>query len=255
MDRQRMLRMAGVAGVGPIALAGVIGSGLFIAQAKQDSPANGTGAVQAQQSTALPMDDYIKKLAANLGIDEQKLRDALKATSLQEIDAAVASGKLTQAQADKIKEAINSGKIMMGGFHAPGGPGMGDRGGKGGGGAMIQGADIAAFLGITEDQLRTEQQGGKSLAQVAEAHGKTRDQLKAFLTQEHNTRIDAAVTAGKMTADQAANAKAAFATAVDRMIDGVMPNKPMGGRGPMGGGAPGQMPPGTVPGAMPRGVN
>ncbi|MFN8506720.1 MAG: hypothetical protein U0547_04050 [Dehalococcoidia bacterium] len=255
MDRQRMLRMAGVAGVGPIALAGVIGSGFFIAQAKQDSPAGANGAVQAQQSTTSPMDDYITKLAANLGISEQKLRDALKATSLQEIDAAVAAGKLTQAQADKIKEAINSGKIMMGGFHAPGGPGMGDHGGgKGGPGVMIRDADIAAFLGITTDQLRSEQ-AGKSLAQVAEAHGKTRDQLKAFLQQEHDKSIDAAVTAGKMTADQGAKAKAGFATVVERMIDGVMPNKPMGGRGPMGGGVPGQTSPGTVPGATGRGVN
>ncbi|MCC6386179.1 MAG: hypothetical protein IT302_02220 [Dehalococcoidia bacterium] len=251
MDRQRMLRMAGVAGIGPIALAGVIGSGFFIAQAQQDSPAGGNGAVQAQQSTTSPMDEYIAKLAANLGISEQKLRDALKTTSLQEIDAAVAAGKLTQAQADKIKEAINSGQIM-GGFRAPGGPGMGDhRGGKGGG-VMIRDADIAAFLGITTDQLRTEQ-AGKSLAQVAEAHGKTRDQLKAFLQQEHDKSVDAAVAAGKMTADQGAKAKAGFATMVERMIDGVMPNKPMGGRGPMGG--PGPMSPGTMPGATQRGVN
>lgn len=269
MDKHRMLRIAGWAGIGPVALAGVVGSGLFIAQASQDdnAPANG-GAVLAQQAASSPMDDYIKKLAANLGIDEQKLRDALQTTSLQEIDAAVAAGKLTQAQADKIKEAINSGKIMMGGIGIHGGaggpggagPGIGDRGMHIG----IGGADVATFLGITEEQLRTELQGGKTLAQVAAAHGKTRDQLKTYLTEQNSAHIDAAVTAGKMTADQAAKAKAAFAAAVDAMIDGTMPAKPsgapdMGGRGPRGGMLPG-MPgggtqPGTVPGATQRGVN
>lgn len=254
MDRQRLLRIAGVAGIGPVALAGVVGSGLFIAHANQDSGAAG-GSTTAQQTMPSPMDEYIKKLAANLGIDEQKLRDALKATSLQEIDAAVAAGKLTQAQADRIKEAINSGKIMMGGgFGGPHGHGggMGDRGP---GMRAEGGAEMAAFLGITEEQLRTEMTAGKTLAQVAEAHGKTRDQLKAFLIAENVKHIDAAVADGRLTADQAAKARAAFAAAVDTMIDATMPAK--GGRFHMDGGrgmTPGSMAPGAVPGSMAPGT-
>ena len=256
MDRQRLLRITGVAGIGPVALAGVVGSGLFIAHANQDGGTAG-GATTAQQTAPSPMDEYIKKLAANLGIDEQKLRDALRATSLQEIDAAVAAGKLTQAQADRIKEAINSGKIMMGGgIGVPhghgGGMGMGDRGP---GMRAAGGADMAAFLGITEAQLRTEMTAGKTLAQVAEAHGKTRDQLKAFLIAENVKHIDAAVADGRLSADQAAKAKAAFAAAVDTMIDATMPAK--GGRGHMDGGpgmTPGSMAPGAVPGSMAPGT-
>ncbi|MBA2372125.1 MAG: hypothetical protein H0V71_10835 [Chloroflexi bacterium] len=41
----------------------------------------------------------------------------------------------------------------------------------------------ATYIGITEAQLRTELQGGKSLAEIAVAHGKTRDGLIAALTQ------------------------------------------------------------------------
>ena len=52
----------------------------------------------------------------------------------------------------------------------------------------------ATYIGITEAQLRTELQSGKSLADVAVAHGKTRDGLIAALvqasTQEITTLVD-----------------------------------------------------------------
>ncbi len=41
----------------------------------------------------------------------------------------------------------------------------------------------AIYIGITEAQLRTELQAGKSLAEIAVANGKTRDGLIAALTQ------------------------------------------------------------------------
>jgi len=44
-------------------------------------------------------------------------------------------------------------------------------------------ATAATYIGITEAQLRTELQAGKSLADVAVAHGKTRDGLIAALVQ------------------------------------------------------------------------
>ena len=50
-------------------------------------------------------------------------------------------------------------------------------------------ATAATYIGITEAQLRTELQAGKSLADVAVAHGKTRDGLIAALTQAATTEI------------------------------------------------------------------
>lgn len=47
----------------------------------------------------------------------------------------------------------------------------------------------ATYIGITEAQLRTELQAGKSLADVAVAHGKTRDGLIAALVQAATTDI------------------------------------------------------------------
>jgi hypothetical protein len=47
----------------------------------------------------------------------------------------------------------------------------------------------ATYIGITEDALRTELATGKSLADVAVAHGKTRDGLIAALVQASTTEI------------------------------------------------------------------
>src|ERR687898_911337 len=45
-------------------------------------------------------------------------------------------------------------------------------------------ATAATYIGITEADLRTELQTGKTLAEIAVAHGKTRDGLIAALSAE-----------------------------------------------------------------------
>jgi DNA-binding phage protein len=54
-------------------------------------------------------------------------------------------------------------------------------------------ATAAAYIGITEAALRTELQSGKTLAEVAVAHGKTRDGLIAALSAEATKSITTAV--------------------------------------------------------------
>ncbi len=51
-------------------------------------------------------------------------------------------------------------------------------------------SDGAAFLGITEDELRAELQSGKTPLEIAEEHGKTIDEIRAFLIQQATARID-----------------------------------------------------------------
>jgi hypothetical protein len=75
-------------------------------------------------------------------------------------------------------------------------------------------AAAAAYIGITEDQLRTELGTDKSLADVAIAHGKTRDGLIAALVASQQQNITALV---------------------DQKGIGARPNPPVGpgfGRGP-----------------------
>ncbi len=54
-------------------------------------------------------------------------------------------------------------------------------------------ATAATYIGITEAALRTELQTGQTLAQIAVAHGKTRDGLIAALSAEATKQITTAV--------------------------------------------------------------
>jgi hypothetical protein len=51
-------------------------------------------------------------------------------------------------------------------------------------------------------QLRTELESGKSLAQVAKAHGKSVDGLIDALVAAAKNKLDDAVSAGRLTKDQ-----------------------------------------------------
>ena len=85
------------------------------------------------------------------------------------------------------------------------------------------GSGLADFLGISQDQLHTELQAdGATLATVAQAHGKTRDDLKAFLTDQLTKNTQQAVTDGRMTQDQANTMLQDISSRVDQMIDGNM---------------------------------
>ncbi len=132
----------------------------------------------------------------------------------------VTGGTITQAQAD----AITAG---MGAFRAanPAPDHGGDRGrDRGMAGAPLD--DIATTLGITEDALRTQLQGGATLRTIA---GDKVAALTTLLTDKANARIDQGVTDAKITAATAATMKAAVPAKVVAMLDGTAP---AGGRGP-----------------------
>ena len=88
----------------------------------------------------------------------------------------------------------------------------------------------ADAIGITTDQLRQELPG-KSLAQVAQAHGKNPAAVAAALKNEANQHIDAAVAAGKLTADRAAQMKQNLDQHIDEIMNHVMPDTLPGGPG------------------------
>lgn len=112
----------------------------------------------------------------------------------------------------------------------PQGP-RGFRGGFGPGPAM--GQPLATFLGTSVQDLRTAFTSGQTLAQIAQAHGKTTDQLKSFLTDQEKSRLDTAVKNGKLTSDQETKALSNFSNRLDQLINQkFQAPKP---RGPKGG--------------------
>lgn len=223
MYRNKVISM----GAGVAAVAAIAGGSLFALNSTSgSSSALGLSDSQLQaiatNVAATPEEDreaYLEKLAANLGVDAQKLKDAIKTTNLQVLDEKVADGSIPQDRADAMRERIESGDTF---FFGMGGHGRGgdDHGRRGGPGFAAGSAALATFLGIDEATLRTELQT-KSLADVAAAHGKSRDDLKAFLVDSAKTGLAQAVADGKLTQEQADERLSKLTGNLDEMIDRV----------------------------------
>jgi ElaB/YqjD/DUF883 family membrane-anchored ribosome-binding protein len=154
---------------------------------------------------------------------------ALKNAANARIDQAVQNNRITQDQANtdktnatqRIDNLVNQ-VMPQRGAGGPGGFGFGP-------GLIRQGLDTAAqAIGITTQQLRTELPG-KSLAQVAQAHGKTGADVATALKNAANARIDQAVQNNRITQDQANTDKTNAAQRIDNLVNQVMPQ---GGFGP-----------------------
>jgi hypothetical protein len=165
--------------VGAAAVLAAAGGGVAVAASQASSPSEESKAV---------IDDAAKQL----GIPSSKLSDALKKALSDRVDAAVAAGRITKAEGDAIKQRITSSDFpLFGGLRA------------GFGHSLFGGLEAAAgYIGITEAQLRTELEGGKSLAQVATAHGKSVDGLVNTLLADAKSKLVDSVSAGRLTKAQ-----------------------------------------------------
>jgi hypothetical protein len=96
------------------------------------------------------------------------------------------------------------------------------------GGVVMDAA--AEYIGVSETALRSERHDGKSLAQIAVEHGKTAAGLEQTLVAAFKANSNTAVAAGRITADQAAQAVVTFQSRVQTMIYRTATG-PMEGRG------------------------
>ena len=186
---------------GAVALAAVAGGGAALA-ASHD-----WGSSDQRQAV-------INDAAGRLGVTPTALQDAFKAALKDQVEAAVKAGTLTRAQADAIEARIAAGQGL--GFGGPGGPkGMGGmhRGGEGL-------TAVATYLGLTEAQLRTQLQSGKTLAEVAKAQGKTVDGLVQAMVDAEKAQLDKAVQSGRLTAAQEQQIVAQLKQRVTDMVNG-----------------------------------
>jgi hypothetical protein len=165
----------------PQVIAGAV-AGLAVAGGGAAVAANQLGSPK-QESQAV-----LNDAAKQLGVQPSALSAALKKALENRVDDAVAAGRLTKAQGDELKQRIESGDLPVfggQGFHHHG---------------PFGGLDAAAtYLGLTDAQLRTQLESGKSLADVAKAQGKTVDGLVQAIVDSAKKKLDAAVAAGSLT--------------------------------------------------------
>jgi hypothetical protein len=170
------------------------------------------GAVAATQGSSNPRQQYLDDVAKRLNVTPAQLDNALKGASLDQLQAAVKAGKLTQAQANALKQRIQqAGGAPFLGPPPPFGPGGPVPYGPGRFGfgfglhralAFGPAEGAAKYLGLTEAQLVNQLQSGKSLAQIAKAQGKTTAGLEQAITSSLKARLDKAVANKRITAAQ-----------------------------------------------------
>lgn len=158
----------------------------------------GGGAALAATQLGTPKEEsqaVVDDVAEQLGVESSELSAAIEKALENRLDAAVAAGRLTQEQADRMKERLRSGDVplfghgLRGGMHGHG-PGLAARG------HHLEAA--AAYLGLGEDALREQLQDGKTLADVAKARGKSVDGLVDALVAAKKKELDEAVSAGRL---------------------------------------------------------
>lgn len=212
----------------------------------------GGGVAYAAATGGSQRDAIITDAAQRLNVTPDRLRSALQSAAIDQLDQAVKDGRLTQQQADRMKQRIRAGGLPLG----PGGPGFG-RGFGGpdgpGHGPLRMGLDVAArYLGLTPAALRRDLEGGRTLAQVARDQGKSVDGLEQALLDAARARLDRAVADGRITSAQRDDMLRGLQQHVGDLVNGRLPPPGLrrwhdGDPGPGMPGGPG-MPPGPPPG-------
>jgi len=193
----------------------VLGGGAAVAATQLDSPTARSQAI-------------ISDAAGQLGVSPDKLSSALQKALEDQLQADVTAGRLTQAQADAQKQRIESGNYPLlgtGGFgFGRGGGGFGHGGFGFGAGFLADYTTAATYLGLTPAQLRTDLMGGKTLAEIATAQGKTADGLVNTLVSAVEKQLDAAVTAGKLTSAQEQAIEKNLQQQIADLVNGTRPS-------------------------------
>jgi hypothetical protein len=171
---------------------------------------------------------------AEIAAEQGKTREELKTKLVSWLEAAEAaaetdnadkqldSGKqLTKPDASTIAEKLLDSK----GF----GTGKHEGGGERGFGKNLDAA--AAALGLTVEELRAEQEAGKTIATIAAEKNVDVQAVITALVSDRKTKLAEELTAGTITQEQY---DTAFAEAVDHAtqhVNGVLPQRGEGGKG------------------------
>jgi hypothetical protein len=181
----RRTHIATIAAAGALAVGG---TGVVVATSRSDDAKKREDAV-------------LSDAAKRLDVQPSELRDALAKAEDAQLDADVKAGRLTQEQADAIEQHRRELGSVLGG-PGPGGPGFfhhrfGPGPGPGGPGDVMGAA--AGAIGISEAKLFDELRDGKSLSEIAKAHGKSFDDVKAGVRDALKKHLDEEVDEGHLT--------------------------------------------------------
>jgi hypothetical protein len=210
MTRFRSRRMLAALAVAVVAM-GIGGVAIATAETDADSPKA-----------------FFDAVARHLGISSEELEDAMKAAAIEQVDAALEEGRITDKQAEELRERIESGDGVP--FFGPRfgfdrGPslGFGLQGPHGSFHLAAPGDQLSAaadYLGLNVAELRERLGDGQSLADIAEAEDKSVDGLKDAMVDAVREKLDSAVEEGDLTRDQADRILGQIESHIDDLING-----------------------------------
>ena len=186
--------------------------------------------------------------AKRLGVTPAALQNALEQAQIDQINRAVADGRLTRAQANRIIAGIRAGHPMLpadGPFFGFGfghrhefddGPRFGFGRHEGPMAGMLGAA--ATYLHVTPQSLFQQLRGGKTLAQIADDQGKPVSGLESAIVNAFKTRLDGAVRDGHLTSAQEGSILDHMRSFVDDFVTGKFPHPGPDGPGDGGSGPP-----------------
>ena len=217
------------------------GRGPMGGAAKSEALAKVLKLTAAELQTQLKSGKSLADIAKTQNVAISAVTAVLIADFKTHLDAEVASGKHTQAEATaKLTEFTARVTDMVNGVRPTGG----QMGGKKSGGAKSEA--LAKVLKLTAAELQTQLKSGKSLADIAKTQNVAISAVTAVLIADFKTHLDAEVASGKHTQAEATAKLTEFTARVTDMVNGVRPTggqmggKRGGGRqhGPRGFGGP-----------------
>ncbi len=146
-------------------------------------------------------EQYLQDLAKRLGVSVSTLQQDKLAAAEDVLAQLVKDGKLTQKQADQIKQRLESHQACTGNGHRFLGRAI----------ALQElrqylpniANQVAQGLHLTTDQLKAQLQSGKSLSDIASAQHVSSSQLHTLVTNAIQTAVNKAVSDGNLTQQQA----------------------------------------------------
>jgi lipoate-protein ligase A len=201
--------------------------------ASLDTAATAIGITAEELRTELQAGKSIADVATAKGVSIDKVVEALVAEVKAHLDEEVASGEHTQEEADaKLAEAKTRITEMVNNPGLPAPKGHGGESGRGHGMKGGKGLDAAATaIGITADELRTELQAGKSIADVATAKGVSVDAVIAAMVADVKAHLDEEVASGEHTQEEADAKLAEATTRITEMVNRTAPTRGAMGEG------------------------
>ena len=154
---------------------------------------------------------FVRRLAQALDLPRERVDAAIREVLSGMVDEAARNGRLSSEQAAALRQRIAQGQYRLvppmgvpghgwGGKHRPGGPFLRE-GQPARLGGLLQA--LSDTLDLTPGQILDRLWQGKTLAQIAEEQGVSRQQVTDAIIGPAKRRLDAAVAAGRLTPQQA----------------------------------------------------